>query len=79
MKNYVQFQHLVNGKIVDGCGSDSVFILDGRNNLSTMIQDAEQRRDRLKLAKGYIAFKIMQGSRFSDNNKIVHQSNVYFL
>ena len=57
------------------CGSDSVFILDGRNRLETMIDDAHERMHRLRFVKPwYASFRIMQGSRFSDSNRVVYDS-----
>jgi len=49
MKFYVQFYtRNLKDHIVELCGSDGVFILDGRNKLSTMIQDAKERIFKLR-------------------------------
>lgn len=86
MKYYVQFLTLSsgvkydNGKMVDvdkfpieAMGSDSVFILDARNNLETMKFDAVKRMEQLKRVQDYIGFKIMKGDRFT-NSKQVYNS-----
>lgn len=63
MKYYVQFllvdQH---GFIADAIGSDGRFILDGRNNLDTMITDALTRYNQIKVVKPfYVGFQIQKG------------------
>ena len=46
----------------EACGSDSVFILDGRNRMAKWIQDMRERAMRLRNVKpNYAAFKIMRG------------------
>ena len=48
---------------VEQCGSDSVFILDGRNNIETMINDAYERMERLKpVQPHYNGFNICRGT-----------------
>ena len=47
---------------VDCVASSGIFILDGRNNLNTMIEDAKQQVKRLQDIKpGISSFKIMKG------------------
>lgn len=47
----------------EALGSDSVFILDGRNRLATWISDMRQQARRLsKVQPHYKGFKIMRGS-----------------
>lgn len=59
--------------IVDAMGSDGVFILDGRNSLSTMINDATKRMKSLsKVKPNYIGFKIMRGEKFTKSKEIYH-------
>lgn len=44
-------------------GTDSIYILDGRNRLSTWIADMRKRANQLvKVQPHYAAFKIMRGS-----------------
>jgi len=44
MKYYVQFLTLNSkNKIVRALGSDEIFILDERNNVNTMLEDAHKR------------------------------------
>ena len=44
-------------------GTDSIYILDGRNRLSTQIADMRERAKQLrKVQPHYAAFKIMRGS-----------------
>lgn len=46
---------------MEACGSDGVFILDGRNNLDTMIDDAFSRMHTLRKVSRFSGFKIMRG------------------
>ena len=87
MKYHAQFQVLHNqvwdkqqGELVevipylqDKLGSDGVYILDGRNSLSTMIQDCYDRIDRLKNIYRVDGFEIRRGTKFSDS-KVIYQS-----
>lgn len=79
MKNYVQFleKKMVFSPIEgltetdecsDALGSDGVFILDGRNSLNVMIDDARKRLEQMNNIKSFVGFKIMKGSRFDDSN-----------
>ena len=73
MKNYVQFKRINNLKYQDGkmievepylqeiLGSDGVFILDGRNDINTMINDCHDRIKRLKNIFTVNAFEIHRG------------------
>jgi hypothetical protein len=63
MKYYVQFLKVnMAGEIDEQLGSDGIFILDGRNNLYTMIQAAFDRIHALRHVKKHIAgFDIMKG------------------
>ena len=83
MKYFAQFltlssgQTFKDGKIVtvekfpiDALGSDGVFILDGRNNIETMVFDSKIRMHTLKNIHNYIGFKIMKGERFTDAKEI---------
>lgn len=61
MKYYVQYlaKSPMSGELYEPCGDRAVFILDGRNSLATMIQDAHDANgfNRPK----YDHFKIMRG------------------
>ena len=58
------------------CGSDSIYILDGRNKLSTMIQDAKDRMQKLQ-KKAYNRFQIIRsGIRLFENTTILYDSKV---
>lgn len=47
----------------EALGSDSYFILDGRNRMATWVEDMRQQARRLRNVKPfYKAFKIMRGS-----------------
>ena len=61
MKAYVQYLDYspISGKLIEPCGDRSVFILDGRNNIETMINDAIQANG-FRRPK-YPHFKIMRG------------------
>ena len=66
MKYYVQFSHVVDDELQELCGSDGVFLLDGRNNISTMRCDAQARIAQLQNVQDIEAYKIMKGERFDD-------------
>ena len=90
MKVYVQFYHLSTGYIegsipprfsdenkkpIELCGSDGVFILDGRNNIETMEEDAQQRMQKLnKFGKQITGYRILRANSFLDNGKVVYSS-----
>ena len=72
---YVQFkERKLNGIIDDVLGSDGVFILDGRNNLHTMIIDAEKRIISMSKIHTYEYYVIFSGSRIADNNRILYKN-----
>ena len=78
MKYHVQFltTSVVNKNIVvEALGSDAVFILDGRNNLTTMIEDAKLRMKQLASVQNYVGFVIKQGARFG-YCKAIHTSKL---
>ena len=89
MKYFVQFKNYNNVKwnnklmkvvevepyLQDNLGSDSVFILDGRNNLATMIIDAKKQAQRLKNVAKIDAFEIHKGTRFSESTIIYKSYN----
>jgi hypothetical protein len=86
MKVYVQFYHLSTGyegtqfsesnkKPIELCGSDGVFILDGRNSLETMKDDANDRMQKLnKFGEQITGYKIVRANSFLDNGKVVYSS-----
>ena len=67
MKYYIQYyDKKLNGEIDESLGSDGVFILDGRNNLNTMINDGYEQYNRIKKVRpGLSHFKVMKGERFT--------------
>ena len=84
MKAYVQFTETVDitfNRVImewvkcepqekDCIGSDGVFILDGRNSIDTMIEDAKDRAKKLKNIKPWISgFKIIKGD--FNNGRVV--------
>lgn len=74
MKWYIQFMLLNKKKdtILEAVGSDSVFMLDGRNNLETMALDGiEQMRKLQSLHPEYMGFDIIKGLRISNDNQVV--------
>ena len=87
MKYYAQFKVLHNkawskeqGKLVDvipylrdKIGSDGVYVLDGRNNLCTMIVDCHDRVAKLRNLFQVDGFDICKGEKFS-TSVIVYQS-----
>jgi len=61
--------------VVEGMGSDSVFILDGRNSLLMQIFDSEIYRSKMKRVHPDICgFRIMKGTSFLDDNKVIYES-----
>ncbi len=50
----------------EGLGNDRMFILDGRNKLSTMKEDCRKRIYQLRFVKNYKYFRICKGT-FRDN------------
>lgn len=78
MKYYVQFyrhSYDTTSSKTEILGSNGVYILDGRNNLSTMIEDAKRRIHQLKnIHDDIVAFTINKGERFSES-RIVYDSN----
>ena len=77
MKFHVQFLDtsiVDKNMVVEACGSDAVFILDGRNPLSTMIADAQTQMHRLRNVHKYVGFVIKQGSRFG-HCKCIHSTH----
>ncbi len=61
-------------RVVDACGSDSVFRLDGRNNINNMIFDTEQRMNRLKNVQSYLFYDIVKGSKIQNNNQVLYKN-----
>ena len=74
MKYYVQFLEPNKDytKMIEPCGSDSVYILDGRNSIQTMKRDAIERMDKLRHVQSYSGYRIMKGSRF-DNSTVIYE------
>jgi len=74
MTAYVQFlTKNLKGQTVEACGSDGVFILDGRNCLDTMINDAYEQKHKLRFVqKHYVGFEIRKGARF-ESYTVVHK------
>lgn len=61
-----------NIKPIEMCGSDGVYILDGRNNLDNMILDAEKRLEKMRMIHTYIiGYKIIKAQRFSDTGTVL--------
>jgi len=55
----------------DLCGSDCMFILDGRNNLNTMKADCQERIHKLRYVQPNIcAYKIYRGERLDKGHLI---------
>ena len=64
------------GELREAMGTDSVFILDGRNNILTMIEDSNKRLEQMNDFKNiYKGFRIMNGSRF-DDSKVIYTTEV---
>ncbi len=77
MKYYAQFyRHSdTTSSKTEILGSNGVYILDGRNSLSTMKEDARKRISQIKgVHDDIIAFTINRGERF-ESSIIVYDSN----
>jgi hypothetical protein len=62
-------------KPIEAIGSDGVFILDGRNSLSTWVYDAKQRLEKMKqLGKNFIGFTIVKAEKFTDNGREIYST-----
>lgn len=56
---YVKFLQENSGVVMEALGTEGVFILDGRNKLSTMIDDAYERMHKLRnVHPNYVGFQI---------------------
>ena len=65
---YAQFyQYNLNGELAEACGSDSVFILDGRKSILSMHKAANDRAIALNksLNKGFAGYMIRRGETFT--------------
>ena len=60
-----------NIKPIEMCGSDGAYILDGRNNLNSMILDAEKRLEKIRTIHSICGYKIIKAQRFSDTGTIL--------
>lgn len=88
MKYYAQFLELSSGKEfkdgkmievakfpIDALGSGGVLILDGRNSIETMKEDAKDKIRQTRFVKNFIGFKIMKGERFTESEEIYNSLN----
>ena len=75
MNYYVQYlvTNVMANETVNALGSEGVFILDGRNNMATMITDAKRRLHALRHIHNYKGFHIVKGTRFEDSNAILYE------
>ena len=74
MKVYTQFLEVYDNKLQECGGSDGVFILDGRNNLSTQVADSMERMHQMRFVRSNIVgFRIYKGARFDNNNPILRE------
>jgi len=76
VRRYVQFLYLQDGELQEACGSDGVFILDGRDRMSTSRIDAYLRMDLLKkVHPEYCGYRIYNGSRFGEGDRVAQWVN----
>jgi hypothetical protein len=62
---------------VECVGTDGVFILDGRNSIDTMINDAKDRANKLRNVKPQISsFKIIKGEKFINEGSVVYEGRI---
>lgn len=62
------------GNKTHALGSDSVFILDARKSILNLIEDCNKRLEQLKNVCDYTGYEITEGSRISDNNRILYST-----
>jgi hypothetical protein len=78
MKYYAQFyrhSYDTTSSKTEIIGSNGVYILDGRNKLLTMIEDARKRISQMKgVHSDIVAFTIHRGERFS-KSQLIYDSN----
>jgi hypothetical protein len=77
MKYYAQFYRPsdTTSSKTEIIGSNGVYILDGRNKLQTMIEDARKRVSQMKgVHSDIVAFTIHRGERFS-KSQLIYDSN----
>ncbi len=73
MKYYAQFKKRnLNGDLQDALGSDSVFILDGRLNLTHMQNDIATQLYRLRRVQQFDGFTIIKATNFSIHGKLIY-------
>ena len=74
MKIYAEF---FNKEGKPFCGSDSVYMLDGRNSIKTMKEDIYRRANRLLYVKSNIGFyKIYKGERIQHGNQVLASGEI---
>ena len=72
MKYWVQFlikSATDNAQLIDGFGSDSVLVLDGRLSSDNMNAAAKRHAQRLQTIKHYPAFRIVSGPRLFEEKR----------
>ena len=72
MKYWVQFlikSATDNAQLIDGFGSDSVLVLDGRLSSYNMIVAAKHHAQRLEHIEQYPAFRIVSGPRLFEEQR----------
>lgn len=72
MKIYVQFLQVHNGNLCEICGTDGVFILDGRNKRLTHIEAIMKRIYKLRILK-ICGYRVYRGTRFDDGNELIKE------
>lgn len=92
MKVYCQFKVLSTGYIsgtippkfsednkkpIDLLGSDGVYILDGRKNVTSLIEDCTKRISKLR-RNDIVCFEIIKSEEFTNNGKVIYKSNYLF-
>ena len=73
MRFHVQFlEKNHRNEVVEALGSDGVFILDGRSNTPTMVNDAMQRLCKMRkhLHSSYCGWRIKKGDRFGNSKTV---------
>ena len=72
MKYWVQFlikSATDNAQLIDGFGSDAVFVLDGRLSSYNMNVAAKRQAQRFEHIKQYPAFRIVSGPRLFEEKR----------
>jgi len=72
MSYYIQFIHYntITDSMEEALGSDSVYPLDARLNLNSMIDEGHKQMQLLRSVQSYCGFKIMNGNSYTTSREV---------